>query len=79
MIVMNEFSLLPRSFPVPVKRSQEKKDLVSKPHAIQPTQLSVSGVKEGVVLTLSGPGSSGQTMADPGGCSVGQRAFLDHG
>lgn len=78
-IVINEFSLLPRSFPVTVKGSQEKKDLVSKPHVIQSTRLSANGVKEDVVLTLSGPGLSGQTMADPGGCSAGQRAFLDHG
>lgn len=62
-----------------MKGSQEKKDLISKPHVIQSTHLSANGVKEDVVLTLSGPGSSGLTMADPGGYSAGQRAFLDHG
>lgn len=60
--------------------SQKKnKDLISKPRIIQSTHLSTNCVKEDVVLTLSGPGLSGQIMVDLGGCSGGQRAFLDHG
>ena len=76
--VTNEFSLLPRSLPVTVKKSQKKKDLISKSHVIQSTHLSINEVKENV-LTLFGPGSSGQTVVDPDECSGGQRAFLDHG
>jgi hypothetical protein len=34
---------------------------------------------ENIALTLSGPDSSGQIMADPYECSGGQKAFLDHG
>lgn len=62
-----------------MKGSEKKKDLISKPHIIQSTHLAVNHVKEDVVLTLSGPSSSGQLMVDPGGCSGGQRVFLDHG
>lgn len=62
-----------------MKGSQKKKDLISKPHIIQSTHLSVNRVQEDAALTLSGPGSSGQIVVDPGGCSGGQRAFLDHG
>lgn len=62
-----------------MKGRQKKKDLVSKPHLMQSIHLSIHEVKEIVVLTLFGPGSSGQTVVDLGECSGGQRAFLDHG
>lgn len=40
---------------------------------------SVNRAKEALALTLSGPGSSGQTKAHPCECSGGQTAFLGHG
>lgn len=62
-----------------MKGSQNKKELISELHIVKSTYLSISHVKTDVMLTLSGLGSSGQIMVDPGGYSGGQRVFLDHG
>lgn len=51
---------------------------VSKPHATQPTHVSGHRARK-LRLTLSGPGSGGQTAGGPGGCSDGQRAPLGRG
>lgn len=77
--VRDWFFLLPRSFPVSVKRRPKKKKVpVSKSHR-QTIYFFKNDVKSIVALTPSGPDLSGQIMVCHVECSGGLKADLDHG